>query len=111
MGYPDLASAIGKLNEIETTAAAYDHAMGILGVDGSTAAPAASWEARGKTMEVLSAVTYGLVTDPANRELLEYLQAHSDELTLSQRRQTELLKNPWTRSPGFRRRSMWLTVS
>ena len=44
-------------------------------------------------------------------ELLEYLQAHSDELTLSQRRQTELLKNPWTRSPGFRRRSMWLTVS
>ena len=92
MGYPDLASAIGKLNEIETTAAAYDHAMGILGVDGSTAAPAASWEARGKTIEVLSAVTYGLVTDPANRELLEYLQAHSDELTLSQRRQTELLK-------------------
>lgn len=87
MPYSDLQSAIEKLNELETTAAAYHHAMGVLSVDGSTAAPSESAEGRGRTMGVLSGVIYGLVTNPENRELLNYLLDHAEQLDAKTLRQ------------------------
>lgn len=92
MPYSDLQSAIEKLNELETTAAAYHHAMGVLSVDGSTAAPSESAEGRGRTMGVLSDVIYGLVTNPENRELLNYLLDHAEQLDAKTLRQAQLLK-------------------
>ncbi|MBR2048194.1 MAG: carboxypeptidase M32 [Oscillospiraceae bacterium] len=92
MEFTNLSQAIARLEELEATSAAYGHAMGILSVDASTIAPAKSAPGRGKTMEVLSSVVYGLVADPANLELVQYLEAHDSELTDLQRRQTQLLR-------------------
>lgn len=92
MEYTSLSQAIARLNEMEATAAAYGHAMGLLSVDASTAAPAASAPGRGKTMEVLSTVVYNLTADPGNMDLIRYLEAHAEELTPIQKRQTELLR-------------------
>ena len=92
MVFSNVTEALAKLQELEATTAAYSHAMGILSVDASTTAPAASAEGRGRTMEILSGVVYGLIADPSNLELLRFLESHSGELSPLQRRQTELLK-------------------
>ena len=92
MPYTDISSAIAKLNELEATSAAYGHAMGVLSVDASTAAPSESAEGRGRTMAVLSGLIYGLVANPDNQALITYLTSHADELDAPTRRRTELLK-------------------
>ena len=92
MEFNNLSQAIAKLEELEATACAYSHAMGLLSVDASTIAPAKSAPGRSKTMEVLSTVVYGLTADPANMDLIRYLEAHDPELTDIQRRQTQLLR-------------------
>ena len=92
MEFTDLSQAIARLNEYEATSYAYGHAMGVLGVDASTVAPSASAPGRGKTMEILSGVMYRLVADPENMDLVRYLEAHADQLTPAQKRQTELLR-------------------
>ena len=92
MEFANLNQAIARLNEIESTSYAYSHAMGVLSVDASTAAPSASAPGRGKTMEVLSAVVYRLAADPENMDLVRCLEAHAEELTPIQKRQTELLR-------------------
>ena len=92
MEFANLQDAIAKLNEIESTSAAYGHAMGVLSIDASTTAPSASAEGRGRTMQVLSGVIYQLISNPENMDLIRYLEAHSQELTPAQRRQTELLR-------------------
>ena len=92
MPYTNINEAIARLDEIEATAAAYGHAMGVLGLDAATAAPLGSAEGRGKTMAVLSNVIYGLAASADTRELLEYLTAHADELDEAHRRQVEIRK-------------------
>ncbi len=92
MEFANLSAAIDKLNELEATSAAYNHALGLLSVDASTAAPADSAEGRGRTMEILSGVVYGLIANPENLDLFRYLEAHADELTVLQKRQTEQLR-------------------
>jgi hypothetical protein len=68
MEFTSLSQAIDRLNEIELTASAYGHAMGVLGVDAATVAPSASAPGRGKTMEVLSGVIYKLISDPLTQQ-------------------------------------------
>ena len=92
MPYTNINEAIARLDEIEATAAAYGHAMGVLTLDASTAAPLASAEGRGKTMAVLSNVIYNMAASAETRELLEYLSAHADELDPQHRRQVEIRK-------------------
>ena len=70
MPYTNINEAIARLDEIEATAAAYGHAMGVLSLDAATAAPLGSAEGRGKTMAVLSNVIYGLAASADTRELL-----------------------------------------
>lgn len=92
MPYSDISSAVAKLNELEATSAAYSHAMGVLSVDASTAAPSESAEGRGRTMAVLSGIVYGLVANPENQALIAYLNDHAEELDAPTRRRAELLK-------------------
>ncbi len=92
MVYTNLTDALARLNQIEATSAAYGHAMGLMSVDASTAAPAASADGRGRTMEFLSGVVYGVIADPDNLPLADYLLAHADELTPMQCRQAQLLR-------------------
>lgn len=44
MEYTSLPQALEALEKLQSTMAAYNHAMGVLSQDASTAAPAGSWE-------------------------------------------------------------------
>ena len=92
MPYTNLNDAIARLDQIEATAAAYGHAMGVLSLDAATAAPLGSAEGRGATMALLSGVVYELAASADTRELIEYLTAHADELDECRRRQVEIRK-------------------
>ena len=87
MKFESVPQALEALSKYQSTMAAYNHALGMLFHDASTAAPADSWEGRGKTMEIMSQITYDLETKPENGELLTFLEAHLEQLTDVQRRQ------------------------
>ena len=92
MQFENVQQALALLDELEATQAAYNHAMGVLGVDAATVAPQASAAYRGKTMAVLSGVIYGLVADPKNLEVAAYLLEHRDELNPETIRRVQLFK-------------------
>ena len=92
MPYTNMGDAVARLDEIEATAAAYSHAMGVLSLDAATAAPLGSAEGRGRTMAVLSNVIYSLAASADTRELLEYLTAQAEDLDPEHRRQVEIRK-------------------
>ena len=50
MKYTDFNAAIKDLKLLQEKLAAYNHAMGLMSLDASTAAPKESWEGRGKSM-------------------------------------------------------------
>ena len=95
MKYETVAQALEALKEFEAVTSAYNHALGVMYLDASTAAPAASTEGRGKTMEVLSRITYELASKPENAELLAYLEAHAQELDPQTRREVEVLRKEY----------------
>lgn len=92
MKYESVNQAVEALQKHQAVMAAYGHAMGVLYLDATTAAPSDTWEGRGKTMEVLSQIVYDLETKPENGELIAYLEAHADELDAVTRRQVEVMR-------------------
>jgi len=92
MKYESVNQALEALSKQQQIMAAYNHALGVLFHDGSTAAPKGSWEGRGQTMGVMSQIVYDLDTNPEKGELLTYLENHSDELTEQQKREVEVLR-------------------
>lgn len=69
MKYESVQQAREALKKLEQTQAAYNHALGVLYLDATTAAPSDTWEGRGKTMEVMSQITYDLLVNDENDEL------------------------------------------
>lgn len=92
MKYESVQQAVEALKKLEHTLAAYGQAMGVLNLDAVTAAPSESYEGRGKTMEILTQVTYDLSTAPENDELVAYLMEHREELDPQTKRELEVLK-------------------
>ena len=92
MNFENVTQALEVLEKYQRTMAAYNHALGVMFHDASTVAPSDSWEGRGKTMEIMSQITYDLETDPKNVAMIEYLEANADALTPQQRRQVEVLR-------------------
>ena len=92
MKYESVEQAVAALKQHQAVMAAYSHAMGVLYHDGSTAAPKDSWQGRGKTMEILSGITYELETKPENGELLTYLEAHREALDEVTAREVEVMR-------------------
>ncbi len=92
MKYESVSQAVAALKKLQSTQAAYNHAMGVLYLDATTAAPSDTWEGRGKTMEILSEITYNLTANPENGELLSYLEGHVDELDAQTKREVEVLR-------------------
>ena len=92
MNFESVQQALEALAKHQQTMAAYNHALGVMIHDGSTAAPKGSWEGRGQTMGIMSQITYDLDTDPKKGEMLTYLEAHTDELTEQQKREVEVLR-------------------
>lgn len=92
MKYESVDQALAALRNLEQTMAAYDHALGVIYLDASTVAPKDTTEGRSKTMEVLSRVTYDLLANPENEELLSYLEGHAGELEPQAKREVEVLR-------------------
>lgn len=92
MKYESAKQALEALQKWQQTNAAYNHAMGVLYLDATTAAPSDTGEGRGKTMEVLSQAVYDLTANPENGELLSYLEAYMEELTPQEKREVEILR-------------------
>ena len=95
MKYESTQQALEELKKLEKTQAAYNHAMGVLYLDAATAAPSDTWEGRGKTMEVMSQVTYDLLVNDSNEELLSYLEAHAQELDPQSKREVEVIRKSY----------------
>lgn len=92
MKYETLNEALEAMAAFQQTKAAFDHAMGMLSVDAVTVAPSDSGEGRGRTMGVLSRLSYDLETDPAVARWLSVLEANRESLTPIQRRQAEVIR-------------------
>lgn len=92
MNYESVSQAVQALKKHQQTMAAYGHAMSGLFHDASTAAPKGSYEGRGKTMGVLSEITYKLETSEEFGELLSYLEANSTQLDAQTLRELEVLR-------------------
>ena len=90
-----LEQAVAKLNEYQTAASAYNHAMGVLYTDGDTAAPADSYKGRGRTMGYLSGITYKLLVNDETPEICQTILASRDQVSDIVARQAELLKEEY----------------
>ncbi|MBQ5782909.1 MAG: barstar family protein [Oscillospiraceae bacterium] len=73
--------ARAALTALQTKLIAYGHASGLFYVDGTTIAPKDSEEHRAKTLSVLGEESYKLSTSKETEDLLEFLDAHKEELT------------------------------
>lgn len=93
-----LEQALKKMNELQIAQHAYNHAMGVLSLDGDTAAPSASARGRGETMGYLSGVTYQLLVNDEVKEALETILASKESVTPVQLRQAELFKEEYDNS-------------
>ncbi len=91
----NLDQALKKMNDLQTAQHAYGHAMGVLSLDGDTAAPSASAKGRGETMGYLSGVTYQLLVNNEVKEALETILDNRDSVTPLQYRQAELFKEDY----------------
>ena len=87
-----LTEAIEKLNELEKSTYALNHAQSILYVDGDTVAPKNSWKGRGMALAYLTELAYKQLVNPETGEMLDTIlqrREETDEVTF---RKAELLK-------------------
>ena len=86
-----LAEAKEKLIGLQGKMSAYEHASSLIYYDGVTAAPKKTSENRAHTLGILSEEQYRLATGEETAALLEYLDAHREELDLREKRMVFLL--------------------
>lgn len=91
----ELKTALEKLKELEKISYALRHAMGVLYVDGNTAAPKNSWRGRGETAAYLSELVYRQMENPETGEILDAILSRQDQVDEKTRRQAELLKESY----------------
>lgn len=72
--------AVEKLLEIQKKLSAYKHASGMLYYDGVTSAPKGTSAVRGESLAILTEASYLLSTGEETAALLDFLEAHKDEL-------------------------------
>ncbi len=92
MKYKTTQQALDAMQALQETLAAYHHVMGVTYLDASTCAPKGSYECRGKAMGILSRITYDLMANPDNDEMLSALEADIDSLSQQQKREVEVLR-------------------
>ena len=80
-----------KLTALQRKMAAYEHAQSLLYYDGCTSAPKGSAGTRANSLSILSEESYKLYTGEETVQLLEFLDAHKDELNEKEQRIVYLL--------------------
>ncbi len=92
----NLQQSLCALDALQRKMAAYEHAIGLIYYDGSTAAPSGSAANRGESLAILSEASYELSTGKKTEELLDSLWAQRDELDEAHRRMVFLLRKSLT---------------
>ncbi len=87
----DLNTARRELITLQEKLSALNHAMGLISYDGETTAPAGTAANRAHALGFLSDFLYTLSTGEETVALLEFLDAHRDELDRRERRMVWLL--------------------
>ena len=87
-----LTEAIAKLDELEKSSYALNHAQSILYVDGDTVAPKNSWKGRGMALAYLTELAYKQLVNPETGEMLDTILQHKEETDEVTFRKAELLK-------------------
>ncbi len=82
----NIQEAISKLYELQSKLSAYNHAMSLIYYDGATVAPKKTARNRAHALAVLSEETYKITTCDETVALLEFLDAHRDELEEKEQR-------------------------
>ena len=90
MKYENVASAVAKMKENEERLAALGHASSMIYFDATTRAPSDTAEGRGRTLGIISALEYEIISNPENAELIAYLEQYGDSLTDEERAIIEL---------------------
>lgn len=85
----ELNEAVAKLKENHKLLDAYNHAIGVMYYDFETAAPKNAVGGFSETLAALSEITYKLSVNEEVFELLDFLDAHKDELDEITRREVE----------------------
>ena len=86
----ELLQACEQLTELQAKLSAFGHAMALIYYDGATTAPKGTAANRGQTLSILSRESYLLSTGEQTVELLEFLDAHKDELDAKHARIVEV---------------------
>ena len=86
----ELLQACEQLTELQAKLSAFGHAMALIYYDGATTAPKGTAANRGQTLSILSRESYLLSTGETTVQLLEFLDAHKDELDAKQARIVEV---------------------
>ena len=97
MKYENVQQALDELRKFEAVQAAYNHVLGVLYLDATTVAPSDTWEGRGRTMEIMSGITYELMADPKHEELLSYLESNLESMDAQARREVEVVRKNYDR--------------
>ena len=85
-----VATALAQYNALQSKLSAYNHAMSLIFYDGATTAPKKTADNRAHALSVLSEESYRLTTCEETVSLLEFLDAHREELSPKDRRSVEL---------------------
>ncbi len=86
----DIKTTLEEFKRLQAKLSAYGHAMALIYYDGVTAAPKGTAANRGQTLSVLSEESYLLSTCEKTVEMLEFLDAHRDELDRKDARAVEI---------------------
>ena len=85
-----LQEAIKNFYDWQSKLSAYDHAMSLIFYDGATVAPKKTANNRSHALSILSEETYKLTTSDETVQMLEFLDAHQDELDEKEKRMVYL---------------------
>ncbi len=88
---PELKEKLEKLALLQKQLFAYKYACSSIELDSVTVAPPDTEEGRSEALGILSGFQYLLSTCPETVELLEWLRANKEQLTVHQAREVELL--------------------
>ncbi len=93
----DIKKDMEALRDLQQKMNAYDHAIGVLYLDGVTAAPFGTASGRGRTMGVLSEASHRLFANDEVGELLERMSKYKEALDLQTKREVEELTRSYQR--------------
>jgi len=95
MKFESVAAAVEKLKKLQRIYSAYNHVLGVTYLDATTCAPRGSFTGRGQTMGIMSEITYELIANEENGDMLSYLESHFAELDPQTQREVQVLRKEY----------------